>query len=152
MRLEAEMTLTKISQKELEEHLQLHAFWLNNTLGSPNFESGIRFDFDGIDIKNTDLQGVNLQFAFLQYSDLSNVNFQNADLRSSYLRSSNLRGVNFQDAKLENADFRFTDLRGTQFEHFLPHTCDIRGSKWLRSDLPWWLGHPQQDQIVLYED
>jgi hypothetical protein len=25
-------------------------------------------------------------------------------------------------------------------------------SKWLHSDLPWWLGHPQQGQIILCEE
>jgi hypothetical protein len=34
----------------------------------------------------------------------------------------------------------------------IPHNCWIQGSKWRRSDLPWWLGQPQQDQIILCDE
>jgi hypothetical protein len=30
--------------------------------------------------------------------------------------------------------------------------CCIEGSKWLRSDIPWWLGHDEQHSIILCDD
>jgi uncharacterized protein YjbI with pentapeptide repeats len=67
-------------------------------------------------------------------------------------KKANFQKVNLEGNNLENFDLRGADLRGAQFDQMIPHNCSIVGSKWLRSDIPWWVGHPQQNEIVLCEE
>jgi uncharacterized protein YjbI with pentapeptide repeats len=147
------MALRKIYLNELNGVLRLHQLWLNGSKG------GVRADLRGTDLQYADLRGVNLrganlQDANLQETDLQDANLQETDLRGANLQGAglhraDLQGANLQDVDLQWVDFQGTDLRSTQFDQSIPHDCDIRDSKWLHSDLPWWLGHPDQDQIVL---
>ena len=55
-------------------------------------------------------------------------------------------------ADLQRADLRGANLRGAKFDQMIPRSCWISSSRWLRSDIPWWVGHPQQNDIVLCDE
>ena len=120
------MTQRKINQGELDKILRLHELWL---MGD---DSGKR--------------------VILRYGDFRGADLRGANLRHAYLRGADLRRVNLCGAYLRGVNFWSADLRGAQFSQTTPFDCDIRGSKWLHADIPWWLGHPDQDQIILCEE
>ncbi len=120
------MTLRKIDQEELNETLRLHKLWLMDDI------LGLKANLRSCNLQNFDFRGVSLQYA---------------DLKNADLRGADLQGVVLDSVALDGAD-----LRGAQFSQMIPHNCWIQGSKWLLSDLPWWLGHPQQDQVILCEE
>jgi len=161
-----EMTQRKISQDELDKILRLHERWL---MGA---DSGKRAILQDTDLQGANLQDANLQYAYLRGVNLQGVNLCGANLQGVNLRRASLQGanlcganlknanfcdadlqnVNLQDFDLSRTEFESADLRGAQFNQTIPHNCWITKSKWLRSDLPWWLGHPDQEKIVLCEE
>jgi uncharacterized protein YjbI with pentapeptide repeats len=130
------MMLRKISRKELQEILRLHSLWLND-------------DPDGLiaDLRGANLSGVDLQDADLRGANLSGANLLGADLRDADLRDADLCR-----ADLLGADLRDADLRGAKLNQSIPGSCWIESSKWFRSDIPWWIGHRQQGEIILCDD
>lgn len=73
------------------------------------YRTGIR-DFSGANLKQSDLQGVNLKGADLSYADLSEANLQSASLRGVDLSYADM-----EQANLQNADLRGAILIGTNF-------------------------------------
>ena len=130
------MTLRKITQAKFTEILRLHKSWLRND------PLGIKADLRYFDLRGANLRGANLQAVNFLCSDLQDVDFWWANLRSADLQDTNLQYASLQD----------TDLRGAQFDQMIPHNCSIMSSKWLRSDIPWWLGHPDQSEIILCDE
>lgn len=137
------MARRKISQAEFDEILRLHSLWLN---GNP---SGKRATFQFTDLRNVDLQGTDLRHADLQRTDLRRANLQGVNLQGADFRDAHLRAADFQNADLRGANLSWTDLRGALFNQAIPRVCWIESSVWLRSDIPWWLGHPQQSDVIL---
>jgi uncharacterized protein YjbI with pentapeptide repeats len=160
------MAHRKIYQNEVKEILRHHSMWLMDDI------LGLKANLRSYNLQNFDFRGVSLQYADLKNADLRGADLAGAILRGVDLRGAKLQGANFQgadlnDAVLGEADLCKADLRGTnlqgvylmhtnlrcaQFDQMIPHNCWIWKSKWLLSDLPWWLGHPQQDRIILCED
>jgi len=128
--------IRKISQNELKEILCLHHRFL---MKDP---SGSRADLQRADLRGANLRGANLQGADFQEADLIGANLQGADLRNAYLL----------ETYLLDADLRGANLRGAKFDQMIPRSCWISSSRWLRSDIPWWIGHPQQNDIVLCDE
>ena len=54
---------------------------------------------------NKNLEGADLQGAFLESSDLRSYNFKGADLRGANLSAADLGNANLDGAQLEGADF-----------------------------------------------
>jgi uncharacterized protein YjbI with pentapeptide repeats len=86
------------------------------------------------------------------YCDISCSNLENSVIENTRFFKSSLFESNFSKANLEHVGFVCSDLCKVQFDQKIPDTCDLDCSKWFQSDLPWWLGHPQQDRIILYEE
>ncbi len=113
-----------MSKPELRNILAAHQKWLNGV------QNGKRANLQGANLqgaylqranlRDADLQGAYLQRAYLQDADLQGaylqgVNLQGADLRGVNLRYANLQGVNLQGADLQGADLRGAYLHGSDF-------------------------------------
>lgn len=72
------------------------------------------------------LNGINLQYASLERSDLTgasldkvnleNANLLGANLRNASLQGANLKGINLKDANLQGANFRGANLEGANLQ------------------------------------
>ena len=80
---------------------------------------------------------------------IQKTNFFNADLSTCLFNHSDLRGSDFSNCNLHFISFFGADLRGVKFTQRIPDDVTLTGTKWLRSDIPWWLGHGQQNEIIL---
>jgi uncharacterized protein YjbI with pentapeptide repeats len=140
------MLLRKIDQDEFNVILRLHEFWL---MGK---KSGKMAILRYVDLRGVSLRGAELHDAILQGVNLSNVNLRYSNLSGAGLQDANLQGADLQDANLQTSNFQGADFRGAQFNQPIPHSCWIKGTKWLLADIPWWLGHPDQEEIVLCEE
>lgn len=156
------MVLRKISPNELTEILRLHKLWLrrNHSFGKrANLRSVDlqHLDLEAVDLQHADLEDSNLQYADLRDARLLKANLRNADLHEANLRKANLYGVDLsgadlQGTSLEGATLSGADFRNSKLDQPIPRSCCIRDSKWLSSDIPWWLGHPEQSEIVLCDE
>lgn len=69
---------------------------------------------------------------------------------------ADLRGFDLRGVDLSNTDLRGADLQNANLCRAL---CDagvqkakwLMGSKWHQSDIPWWLGHEDQQEIIIEE-
>jgi len=84
--------MLKLSQKEFDDALKLHAEWLIDN------NKGERFNLNGLGVD-------------LSHLDLNGVNLSKADLYGVHLYGANLRGVNLRGANLDSADLRCANLR-----------------------------------------
>lgn len=66
----------------------------------------------GVNLRNANLEGVELQAADLRGADLQNSNLSYTKLNGAILRSANLNNANFFHADLRNVDFDSADLVG----------------------------------------
>ena len=80
-----------MEKKELDEILENHVKWLCE-------DDGKRADLEGANLEVAFLVGVNLREA-----DLCGADIKGADLRGADLREANLRGADLEGAKLEDA-------------------------------------------------
>jgi uncharacterized protein YjbI with pentapeptide repeats len=65
--------------------------------------------FEGIDLSNKDLNGVNLESLVMLHSNLFNTNLENSSLKDVQI-SGNLSNINLRNAEILNADLRESDL------------------------------------------
>ncbi len=72
-------------------------------------------NFNGIDLKNTNLFGVDLSHADLSNAQLENANLSNANLSHAYLFKADLSNANLQNANLRNAYFSQANLSYVYF-------------------------------------
>lgn len=66
---------------------------------------------------NSDLQGAQLQNAFLRYVKLTNANLAGANLESAQLQGADLRSANLSDANLSGAYLSEANLTGANLEN-----------------------------------
>lgn len=150
-----------LSVQAFMEVLRLHSLWLNNE------REGKRADLRNVDLRHIhlagfvfdrcDLRGADLRDADLPYIRFFRTDFQGADLRGANLRRSNFLAVNFRNANLQGtnffgADFLRTDFRGANCCSNIQKANRLDSTSWLHSDVPWWLGHRDQDKINLYAE
>ena len=138
------MALQKVNQEEFDKIVRLHEKWI---IENSQVSLGRRATF-----QKADLRDIHFYYTCLRYSEFRDCDLRGADLSHFDFRRSDLRGTDLRGADLSCVNFTDVDLRGTKFDRYIPHYCIIRGTKWLSSDIPWWLGHPQQDQIILYKE
>ena len=84
-----------MNKDELHEVLKLHKQWLNGTKG------GKKADLSYVNLRNTDLRGM----------DLRCISFKGADLSCADLSYSNLRGADLSCADLSYTNLKSADLR-----------------------------------------
>jgi hypothetical protein len=118
----------KIEPSKLQEILASHRDWLSSGSSSLGFAANLRY---------TDLQGVDLS---------------GHCLRQANLQQANLRGANLTKTDLSGANLTMARLEGAVLDQIIPHNCWIRNSKWLQSDIPWWVGHPHQNEIFVFRE
>jgi uncharacterized protein YjbI with pentapeptide repeats len=158
------MALRKISPEELQEILRLHGIYVENGVLAGKCAVFSNIDLSGANLRNSYLECATLAGALLSGADLSfaslngagahranfsGANIQYCSLRDVDLRYANLSGANLQDANIQKVNFQGTDFRGANLNQSIPDSCWIESSKWLRSDVPWWLGHRHQNEIIL---
>ena len=95
----------KITQEELKNALELHEKWLSNE------PDGVK-----LDLRHSDLSGLDLSYADLRRADLSNAN----------LRWANLRHANLSHADLRLATLSFSDLRNSILIGAILSDVDLR--------------------------
>ena len=78
---------------------------------------------NGLDLKGFNLQGVDLQWAIFNESDLSGVNFANANLFKSEFRLADLSDSDLSGIKANEADFYKANLSGSNLRR-----ADLQGA------------------------
>ena len=99
------MATRELSKEQLEQILKAHAEWL-----ATSGEKGARADLCDMDLREANLQRVNLRKAKIQRADLCEACFWWADLREAYLREANLWRASLWQADLREADLREANL------------------------------------------
>lgn len=103
-----------MTQRELDEILELHKLWRQN-------KGGKQADFSGMDLSNMDIMCEDLSFANFKCTNLSGT-----DLFDSILYGSDLRYVNLSGAYLQNVDLRHVDLRYANLSNTYLANTDLR--------------------------
>jgi uncharacterized protein YjbI with pentapeptide repeats len=95
--------------------------------------------FEGIDLSNKDLNGVNLQSLIILHSNLTNTNLENSilddvqisgDLSDINLRNTSLFNADLTDADLSNADLIYADVSNADLTN-----TDLRSSNLTNANL-----------------
>lgn len=73
-------------------------------------------DLERVNLSRADLRSANLEGANLSRTNLSSANLQNANLKQANLRQANLRNARLEDANLERANLQNADLRDANLE------------------------------------
>lgn len=94
-----------ITQKELNEILDLHKKWLNDEDG------GKCANLSNVDLSDVDLSGAILVGAKLSDANLLCAKLRSADLSGAILVGTKLRGADLSDADLTHANLRYADLK-----------------------------------------
>ncbi|MGD1917476.1 MAG: pentapeptide repeat-containing protein [Pleurocapsa sp.] len=107
-------------------------------------------NFNGIDLRNSNLFRANLSKADLSHAKLENANLNSANLNNAYLFKANLTGANLQNADLRNAYFSQANLTkayfsgasccGTYFKDAQLKLANLKRAKFSRKtmiDLKW---------------
>lgn len=97
------MGYKKITQRELNEILELHKMWLDR-------KDGKRADLTGVDLCGLNLHDVNLEYADLHGANLSKANLSCANLSYADLHDANLSETNLKYAELFKANLSHTYL------------------------------------------
>ena len=133
-----------ITQKELNEILDLHKKWLNDEDGGKCANLS-NVDLSDVDLsgailvgaklsdanllcaklRGADLSGANLQYADLKTADLSNTDLIYADLSSAILVGTKLRGADLSGADLTYANLRYADLTHANLWYADLKTADL---------------------------
>jgi uncharacterized protein YjbI with pentapeptide repeats len=101
----------KIAREQVKEEDELG--WRKELLASDWDADEGRLVVSKADLKNANLQGVNLRYAKLQGTDLLGANLKGANLENAYLKGIRMAAACLEDAKLLNADLERADLKGT---------------------------------------
>ena len=112
----------RLTQAQLFDLYKQHYNWLQDRTKGKRLE-----------IKYTDLSGLDLFGYDLEQADLSYSNLSNCDLRRVNFTDANLTACNFHRARLSEAVFNRTHLRDT--EYYFP-VCPEKGSfiGWKKAD------------------
>ncbi|WP_417842527.1 pentapeptide repeat-containing protein [Thalassospira sp.] len=130
---------------DIRTALLTHKMWVDT-----GGKEGKMISFAHADLRNEDLEGIDLtrcvlpqaslhnancEGAVLRRCDLTQANFSGANLKNAVLAASRLNGANFKDARLTGtvflgADLGNANLRGAK----LPH-CDLSGCNLAKTDL-----------------
>lgn len=97
------MGYKKITQRELNEILELHKMWLDR-------KDGKRADLTGVDLCGLNLHDANLKYADLHGANLSKANLSCANLSYADLHDANLSETNLKYAELFKANLSHTYL------------------------------------------
>lgn len=89
---------------------------------------GIQLNVRNDDIEKVDLRGVYLKGADLRGAGLRGADLRGADLRSADLRGAYLRGADLRGTYLRNADLTGADLRGADLREAYLNEADLTGA------------------------
>ena len=103
--------IKKITEKELEEILELHEKWLRGE------ETGIRADLSDVDLACFDLSYARLGRANLNYANLSDAILIGANLVEINLIDANLNGSDLTNANLTRSSLIDADLRNANLSN-----------------------------------
>ena len=128
-----------MNQEELNQVIENHKHWLNQD--REDWQT-MKANLSGADLREMDLQGVNLSYADLSdvdlsYANLEGVNLIKSKLCNTILKYSNLRGANLTEANLYGADLRFANLKNTFFIGTNLEDTNLRGANLTNADLSW---------------
>lgn len=113
----------KMTQKELDEILELHKKWIHGDAGG-----------ECIDLPNVDLSGADLRHAELEYANLQNANLSKANLTDANLSNADLSHADFTDACLDNTYFVDTILIGAKFTQANLTDANLRRANLIDAD------------------
>lgn len=108
-----------ITQKELNEILDLHKKWLNDEDG------GKCANLSGVDLSDVDLSGAILVGAKLSDANLLCAKLRSADLSGAILVGTKLRGADLSDADLTHANLQYADLTHANLRYADLKTADL---------------------------
>lgn len=120
-----------MNQKEFNEILKLHYFWVaDKTNGKPaNFYSKKlrHIDLSGLILDEMNFSYADLRDANLRESSLINANLTGANLQSADLSDTKLKNANFTTANLKNASLFGATIEKTTFSYADLRNVDLRG-------------------------
>lgn len=129
---------------DIKTALLTHKTWVDT-----GGKEGKMVSFEHADLRNEDLEGIDLtrcvlpqaslqnancEGAVLRRCDLTMANFTGARLKNAILAASRLSGANFKDAQLANTVFLGADLANANLRGAKLHNCDFSGCNLLRTD------------------
>ena len=136
-----------MTNKELQEIIELHSKWLRGEKGRK------KADLSSADLSSADLRYADLRYANLSYADLRYANLRYADLSSADLRYANLRYADLCSANLRSADLRSADLRYANLRSADLRYANLRSTKGLsriwQSDLS--ILKCQEGKLIAYK-
>tara|TARA_Y100000031_G_scaffold22616_1_gene23705 strand:- start:535 stop:5526 length:4992 start_codon:yes stop_codon:yes gene_type:complete len=102
----------------------------NSTVDGANLEmvEAIKSELSGMSLKEWDLSGMTLESVKFSDVDLSGANLEGADLSRADLGQINLAGANLKSAKLEYAKLQRADLNGVDFAGANLERADLTGA------------------------
>lgn len=129
---------------DLMEALQGHRLWVDT-----GGKEGAMMSIEHADLRDADLEGIDLTRCALPHVSFRNANCQKAVLRrcdmtagdfigcnldQAVLAASRLAGARFTDAILRNTVFLGSDLSGASFRGMTLQNCDLSGANLAKTD------------------
>lgn len=114
--------------KELKDILDQHRLWIES---------------DRKQGKRANLQGANLEDAFLGDANLRDANLQGANLKDAYLVGANLQGANLQGANLKDAYLQGANLQGATFTTNFKKVAWFEKVTFSEEQIAWVCLHPK---------
>lgn len=122
----------KMNRKELLQALEEHDRWLDS-----GGKRGKKAEFNDVDFR-----GLNIRWQGLDSIDFKRANLNKANLKYMHAGACDFRGADFREANLTGANIHYCDLRGAKFDIGILVCESLEGTKWLSTDIPWYLQHP----------
>ena len=119
----------KLVEIDLTEALKGHRLWVD-TGGKEGAMMSIRH----ADLRDADLEGIDLTRCALPHVSFRNANFIGCNLDHAVLAATRLSGASFTDAILRNTVFLGSDLAGASFRAMTLHNCDLSGANLAQTD------------------
>lgn len=130
--------MIKLSDKELHSKFAEHRKWIT-TLG----KGGVRLNLDDVDLRQNNINGKNLEQAYMAGCLFENMvikgqSFYLSKLYSSSFKNSNLQEVDFTKADLSYADISNCHLQNVNFNHCDCIETNFYGSELVHVKMPGW--------------
>ncbi|WP_339776628.1 pentapeptide repeat-containing protein [uncultured Thalassospira sp.] len=130
---------------DIRAALRVHKMWVDT-----GGKEGKMISFAHADLRNEDLEGIDLtrcvlpqaslhnancEDAILRRCDLTTANFSGANLKNTILAASRLTGADFKDARLSGTVFLGADLSHANLRGAKLLGCDLSGCNLAKTDL-----------------
>lgn len=119
----------RFEQATIEIYIFLSSVVPKEPEGTTETEIGPNRYLKGVNWKDCNRAGQNLQEVILEEANLEGTNFEGTNLEKANLKNANLEKANLREANLKKANLQGTNLQGVNLEGAILYLADLKEAK-----------------------